>query len=180
MRNFIRPRYSRPRAGLVLCEASGSCVQGLKQVIPVFPRRFEYSGGYANVMLLHLCGDLRLVRCRKSTRSTERAGVRFCGSILDGMTRIRCPHLLRSLPGPGSKIEAEIQSWCRRRPPGGRRQVDRIAQPRLLETIPDYSLCFCDFPRFIIQPIAVPAAMPAANVIATVSNGCRCKRLFVL
>ena len=36
------------------------------------------------------------------------------------------------------------------------------------------------FPRFNIQPIAVPAAMPAANVIAALSNGCRSKRLLAL
>ena len=34
--------------------------------------------------------------------------------------------------------------------------------------------------RLINQPIVAPAAMPAARVIPTVSNGCRSKRLFVL
>jgi hypothetical protein len=34
--------------------------------------------------------------------------------------------------------------------------------------------------RFIIQPIAVPAATPAAKVTATASIGFRCKRFFVL
>jgi len=36
-------------------------VQGAKQVIPVFPSRIEDSRGDANVMLLCLRGDLRLI-----------------------------------------------------------------------------------------------------------------------
>ncbi len=49
-------------------------------------------------------GIWRFVRCRKGICSTECVGVYLCGSILDGgLTRIRCPHLLKFLPGPGSK-----------------------------------------------------------------------------
>ncbi len=131
-------------------------------------------------MLLRFCGDLRLIRSGKSRCSARSAGVHLCETILDGVIRVRCPHLLRSLPdqAPNSKLryKAGVDEDNRDR----RRQDDRIDQAWLSDAHPAYSHRCCDFPRFIIQLIAVPAAMPAANVIATVSNGCRSKRLFVL
>ena len=78
------------------------------------------------------------------------------------------------------RLGAEIESRRRLRPPGGRRQDDRLERPMPSDAHPRYSHRFCDFPRFIIQLIAVPAAMPTASVIATVSNGWRSKCLFVL
>ena len=180
LRNLVRSFNAPSRLGLGLCEARGSRVQGAKQFIPVFSRCIEDSRGDANVMVLCLCGDLGLIRCGKSRSIAKSAVGHLRESVLGGMIRIRCPHFLRPLTGPRSKLRAEIRAGadetCRNR----RRQDDGVAQPRLLVTIPGYSLCFCDFPRFIIQPITVPVAMPAANAIAAVSNGCRSKRLFVL
>ena len=50
----------------------------------------------------------------------------------------------------------------------------------VLDPLPGDLLYGWIFFRLIIQPIAAPAAIPAANAIAMVSIGCRCKGIFVL
>src|ERR1039458_6494764 len=102
-------------------------------------------------MFLCLRGDWGLIRSLKGGRCTAGPGVRLCRKRLNCVIRIRCPHLLRPLPGPESKLRAEIQDGADETDWNRRRQDDRLAQTGLPEIPRGYSVCFCDSPRVNIQ-----------------------------